>query len=312
MVPLLNSYRYAEVVEAVRAAKRGLDPDAPVHLFGAGHPMMLALAVAAGCDLFDSAAYALMARDGRYLTVSGTEHLEDMEEYASPARVPSAPSTRPRSSEMDGRRGQRRPVRGAAPRRAQPPRHLRRATAREGRDPVRKPPSARRRPPRPRPPRCDARRVPGPPRSRRRTGADGPGLEGRVLLHLPRVGPPPRGQSTPRPALAARGPRPPSPHRVGRAVEPRLRRGVARETPVRSLPSRALRDVPAHRRGPRSGSTVRRRSRPPPRASRVSPSPTPTPNSRSATTTGCRARSTRFRTASRRKICGTSVAELRK
>ncbi|TKX83120.1 tRNA-guanine transglycosylase, partial [Halorubrum sp. SS5] len=77
MVPLLNSYRYAEVVEAVRAAKRGLGPGVPVHLFGAGHPMMLALAVAAGCDLFDSAAYALMARDGRYLTVSGTEHLED-------------------------------------------------------------------------------------------------------------------------------------------------------------------------------------------------------------------------------------------
>ncbi|SMO63495.1 tRNA guanosine(15) transglycosylase TgtA [Halorubrum cibi] len=78
MVPLMNAYRYADVVEAVMAAKRGLDPDCPVHLFGAGHPMMLALAVAMGCDLFDSAAYALMARDGRYLTVSGTEHLEEM------------------------------------------------------------------------------------------------------------------------------------------------------------------------------------------------------------------------------------------
>ncbi|ELZ53453.1 MULTISPECIES: tRNA guanosine(15) transglycosylase TgtA [Halorubrum] len=81
MVPLLNSYRYADTVEAVRAAKRGLGPGAPVHLFGAGHPMMLALAVAAGCDLFDSAAYALMARDGRYLTVSGTEHLEDLDYF---------------------------------------------------------------------------------------------------------------------------------------------------------------------------------------------------------------------------------------
>ena len=78
MVPLLNAYRYADVVDAVMGAKRGLDPDCPVHLFGAGHPMMLALAVAAGCDLFDSAAYALMARDGRYLTVSGTEHLAEM------------------------------------------------------------------------------------------------------------------------------------------------------------------------------------------------------------------------------------------
>ncbi|MFC5279091.1 tRNA guanosine(15) transglycosylase TgtA [Halorubrum rubrum] len=78
MVPLMNAYRYADVVEAVTAAKRGLDPDCPVHLFGAGHPMMLALAVAMGCDLFDSAAYALMARDGRYLTVSGTDHLEEL------------------------------------------------------------------------------------------------------------------------------------------------------------------------------------------------------------------------------------------
>jgi len=79
VVPLMNSYRYAEMVEVVLAAKRGLGVDAPVHLFGAGHPMMFALAVAAGCDLFDSAAYALYARDDRYLTVSGTEHLEDLD-----------------------------------------------------------------------------------------------------------------------------------------------------------------------------------------------------------------------------------------
>ena len=78
MVPLLNGYRYDDVVAAVTAAKRGLAPDCPVHLFGAGHPMTLALAVALGCDLFDSAAYALMARDGRYLTVAGTEHLAEM------------------------------------------------------------------------------------------------------------------------------------------------------------------------------------------------------------------------------------------
>jgi 7-cyano-7-deazaguanine tRNA-ribosyltransferase len=79
VVPLMNGYRYAEMVEVVGAAKRGLGADAPVHLFGAGHPMMFALAVAAGCDLFDSAAYALYARDDRYLTVSGTDHLEDLD-----------------------------------------------------------------------------------------------------------------------------------------------------------------------------------------------------------------------------------------
>jgi len=40
--------------------------------------MMFALAAALGCDLFDSAAYALYARQGRYLTTSGTLHLEDL------------------------------------------------------------------------------------------------------------------------------------------------------------------------------------------------------------------------------------------
>jgi 7-cyano-7-deazaguanine tRNA-ribosyltransferase len=43
--------------------------------------MMFALAVAAGCDLFDSAAYALYARDGRYLTVAGTDHLDDLDYF---------------------------------------------------------------------------------------------------------------------------------------------------------------------------------------------------------------------------------------
>ena len=79
VVPLMNSYRYAEMIDVVAAAKRGLGPAAPVHLFGAGHPMMFALATAAGCDLFDSAAYALYARDDRYLTVRGTEHLADLD-----------------------------------------------------------------------------------------------------------------------------------------------------------------------------------------------------------------------------------------
>ncbi|MWG36971.1 tRNA guanosine(15) transglycosylase TgtA [Halomarina oriensis] len=81
VVPMLNSYRYADMVNVVAAAKRGLTTDAPVHLFGAGHPMMFALAVAMGCDLFDSAAYALYARDDRYLTVRGTEHLADLEYF---------------------------------------------------------------------------------------------------------------------------------------------------------------------------------------------------------------------------------------
>jgi 7-cyano-7-deazaguanine tRNA-ribosyltransferase len=87
VVPLLNAYRYDDVVRVVAAAKRGLGPAAPVHLFGAGHPMTFALAAALGCDLFDSAAYALYARDGRYLTAAGTEHLEDLTYLPCPCPV---------------------------------------------------------------------------------------------------------------------------------------------------------------------------------------------------------------------------------
>jgi len=81
VVPLMNEYRYADLADVVAACKRGLGEDAPVHLFGAGHPMMFAMAVSLGCDLFDSAAYALYARDGRYLTVRGTEHLDEMDYF---------------------------------------------------------------------------------------------------------------------------------------------------------------------------------------------------------------------------------------
>lgn len=79
VVPLMEAYRYSDLVDVVIRSKMGLGPAAPVHLFGAGHPMMLALAVALGCDLFDSAAYALYAKDGRYMTVDGTYHLKQLQ-----------------------------------------------------------------------------------------------------------------------------------------------------------------------------------------------------------------------------------------
>jgi 7-cyano-7-deazaguanine tRNA-ribosyltransferase len=77
-VELMEDYRYAELVNLVITAKQNLPLNRPVHLFGAGHPMMLALGVAMGCDLFDSAAYALYARDGRYMTVHGTLKLKEL------------------------------------------------------------------------------------------------------------------------------------------------------------------------------------------------------------------------------------------
>ncbi|MGB9902616.1 tRNA guanosine(15) transglycosylase TgtA [Methanothrix sp.] len=78
VVPLMESYRFRELVDLIVASKIGLGPGVPVHLFGAGHPMVFALAAALGCDLFDSAAYALYARDGRYLTPTGTYRLSEL------------------------------------------------------------------------------------------------------------------------------------------------------------------------------------------------------------------------------------------
>jgi len=50
-----------------------------VHLFGAGHPIIFPLAVALGCDLFDSAAYVLYAKGKRYITSDGTRKVEDLQ-----------------------------------------------------------------------------------------------------------------------------------------------------------------------------------------------------------------------------------------
>ncbi len=81
VVPLMENYRYRDLVDIVIASKLGLRPDRPVHLFGAGHPMIFALAVAMGVDLFDSASYTLYAKDDRYMTPEGTKRLEELEYF---------------------------------------------------------------------------------------------------------------------------------------------------------------------------------------------------------------------------------------
>ena len=78
VVPLMEQYRYTELADVIIASKKGLSPDRPVHLFGAGHPMVLAFAVLLGCDMFDSASYAKFARDDRMMFIDGTYRLGDM------------------------------------------------------------------------------------------------------------------------------------------------------------------------------------------------------------------------------------------
>lgn len=80
VVPLMESYRFRDLARVIIAAKQGLRPDRPVHLFGAGHPMVFGLAALLGCDLFDSAAYHKFARDGRLLFPDGTRHVGELRE----------------------------------------------------------------------------------------------------------------------------------------------------------------------------------------------------------------------------------------
>ncbi len=73
--PVMEQYLFDTLVDMIMAAKLNLPLDRPLHLFGAGHPFMFSLAVALGCDLFDSAAYAIYAREDRYMTETGTVKL---------------------------------------------------------------------------------------------------------------------------------------------------------------------------------------------------------------------------------------------
>src|SRR5436309_1262501 len=79
---LMETQRYNVLVDMIVAAKKALPKGKPFHIFGAGHPVLFPFLVALGCDLFDSAAYALYARAGRYLTSEGTQLLGDIVEFA--------------------------------------------------------------------------------------------------------------------------------------------------------------------------------------------------------------------------------------
>lgn len=84
---LMEAQRFDVLVDMIIAAKKALPPSQPLHLFGAGHPATFPFLVALGCDTFDSAAYALYARVGRYLSSDGTLDLDQMEEFSCQCRV---------------------------------------------------------------------------------------------------------------------------------------------------------------------------------------------------------------------------------
>ena len=76
-VQLMEAYEFAILADIIATLKRTI-PTKPIHLFGAGHPLTIPLAISLGCDTFDSASYVLYARDNRYMHQNGTLRLEDL------------------------------------------------------------------------------------------------------------------------------------------------------------------------------------------------------------------------------------------
>ncbi len=100
----LIEYRFESHLDRLMKTARQLDPSVPRHVFGAGHPMFLAISAAFGGDLFDSAMYTLAASDGRYLTENGTRRVDDMLEL--PCDCPACRDSDPEDM-VQGARGRK-------------------------------------------------------------------------------------------------------------------------------------------------------------------------------------------------------------
>jgi len=82
IVKAFLNYRFDLTTQILLTVKKHIIPNKPVHMFGLGLPQYFSLAVACGCDLMDSAAYVLFAKENRYFTLStGTRKLEELEEF---------------------------------------------------------------------------------------------------------------------------------------------------------------------------------------------------------------------------------------
>ena len=102
VVEIMSDYRYETLLEMILTAKQFLNPGKPIHLFGAGHPSIFPFIVAAGCDSFDSASYALYAQDDRYITNTQTFLLEDLESF--PCSCPMCLSSTPQDLKQQSKK----------------------------------------------------------------------------------------------------------------------------------------------------------------------------------------------------------------
>ena len=79
--PLMEGYRFEKLFEMIYVVRRIIGFGRPLHLFGAGHPMIFPFIVALGVDMFDSASYYLYARDERYITSAGTLRIDRIDYF---------------------------------------------------------------------------------------------------------------------------------------------------------------------------------------------------------------------------------------
>ena len=86
IVPLMESQRYSDLFTIILASSSELPSSRPMHIFGCGHPMLFPMCIALGADLFDSAAYALFAKDGRILSEEGTHRIDTLVEWPTHSR----------------------------------------------------------------------------------------------------------------------------------------------------------------------------------------------------------------------------------
>ncbi len=86
-VEFMESYEYELLAKMIITAKKEMPDSIPLHLFGAGHPLTIPLAVALGCDTFDSASYMLYAKHDRYITEDGTAHLDEISYFSCTCEV---------------------------------------------------------------------------------------------------------------------------------------------------------------------------------------------------------------------------------
>lgn len=80
IVPLFETYRFADIARLLTDLRPSLAPEKPLHLFGLGHPMLFALGALLGGDIFDTSSYHKFAKRGALLFPEGSIELESVRE----------------------------------------------------------------------------------------------------------------------------------------------------------------------------------------------------------------------------------------